>query len=275
MTAAERIRQVEERHVGSRQVRILLVEGSSDVEAYGLLLERHRPGSDGKVAVAEAGGKREVCQILGSRPNWFGLLDHDEWTEARAQAELKKHPNLRLLPRYCLESYLINPRELWRALPPAQQSRIQGGEEAFESALLTDLDRYLRHGALWHTVRPLWDVLMGLDFTNALASKYSVNAAQSDDAIKATLAGWQAALDPDKAFGAFQRNLASAQAAPLHERLANWVHGKVYFNQHVCAALNPMLGQGKSVTWRTEVFKGLPIAPDLAALFEDILALAR
>ncbi|MCX6359541.1 MAG: hypothetical protein NT029_07045 [Armatimonadetes bacterium] len=275
MTVEERIRQIEEQLVGSQPKQVLLVEGTNDVEAYRLLLERHRPSSAGSVAVAEAGGKREVCQILKARPGWVGLLDHDEWGDARAQAALTKHPNLRLLPRYCLESYLIHPGELWRALPPAQQSRIQGGDETLASALLNDLDRYLRHGALWHTVRPLWDVLMDLDFTNALASARSVDAAQNDDAIKATLAGWQAALDPDSAFGAFQRNLASAQAAPLDEQLANWVHGKVFFNQHVCAALNKHLGQRGAEKRRTELLRSLPIAPDLAALFEDVLALAR
>jgi hypothetical protein len=65
--------------------------------------------------------------ITVHRPSWIGIDDRDEWREADVVAAADKSPRLHILPRFCIESYLCDPGELWTALPASQRDRVAEG----------------------------------------------------------------------------------------------------------------------------------------------------
>ncbi len=76
--------------------------------------------------------------------------------------------NLNILPRFCLENYLVEPTELWDALPANQRDKIDGGFEQLSGEILVDLDKWIRHGALRTLITPLWDGLIARCFQGDL-----------------------------------------------------------------------------------------------------------
>ena len=157
----DRIRQ---EVIGAQDKQAFLVEGSDDKEAFQILLQRFIPGWEQRWGIAAAGSKRQLQELLNHDPGWLGLVDRDEWDQAAVDTQISLQPNLMVLPRFCLENYLINPAVLWQPLPPVHQSAVPGGGAAFERAMLGDLPRYLRHGVLWKVVTPLWSGLRALGF---------------------------------------------------------------------------------------------------------------
>lgn len=148
----KKIREIKEQKIGNSGRQVLVVEGSDDVEAFELMLEKLAPEWSRGWVLAEAGKKSAVLEIVRREPTWAGVVDRDEWADEKneeLEAELR---NLAVLPRYCLENYLIVPSELWAALPPKQKAKIPGGQQALQDKILEDLDRWVRHGVLWSVV---------------------------------------------------------------------------------------------------------------------------
>jgi hypothetical protein len=260
----DRIRQ---ELIGAQPKRAFLVEGADDKEAFRILLERFVPGWAQRWAIAEAGNKHQLQKLLASEPDWLGLVDRDEWDDdviAQRQAEL---PNLMVLPRFCLENYLIDPAELWHAIPPARQQALAGGEAAFRATIEGQLPAHLRHGALWKVVTPLWSGLRALGFKEALASEASVSTAQDDDQIRRVLGQWDRLLDPDRIFADFRVHLTTAEAATREDQLAIWVHGKVFWKSVVNPAMNATLGQMEEAERRRKILRRLPEPADLRPIF--------
>lgn len=213
----DRIRQ---ELIGVQPKRAFLVEGADDNEAFRILLERFVPGWEQRWAIAEAGNKRQLQELLALEPDWVGLVDRDEWNQPVIDERQTALPNLMVLPRFCLDNYLINPSELWQAIPPARQTGVDGGEAAFRAAIVGELPQYRRHGALWKVVTPLWSGLRALGFKEALASAESMATAQDDAEIRRILGEWDALLDPERIFTDFRAQLAAADAATPDEQFA-------------------------------------------------------
>lgn len=256
--------------VGATGKPVVLVEGPDDEAAFTTLLGRFLPGWDQGWAMASAGKKSEVIELLRLEPTWLGIVDRDEWDSATITRQQAALPNLLVLPRFSLESYLVVPSELWRALPTLQQDRIPGEQAALEAAIVAVLPPYLRHGALWKVVTPLWTGLRALGFKEALASEQSVGVAQDNTEIQRVLGEWDALLDPQRIFTDFQAELQAAQQASLHDQLTLWVHGKVFWNQGVHPVLNGFLGQASASDRRTRLLKGIPQPSDLQSLLARI-----
>ncbi|WP_020505114.1 DUF4435 domain-containing protein [Lamprocystis purpurea] len=173
--------------IGAQQKRIFLVEGTDDVSAWQILLNRFVPDWETRWGIAQAGNKAKLLCLLEIEPDWLGLVDRDEWDQAAIETNTRNRPNLRVLRRFCLENYLIDPDELWPAITAVQQATLAGGQATLATALQTQLDRYLRHGALWIVVSPLWTGLRALGFKEALASEDSLQTAQDDVEIRRIL----------------------------------------------------------------------------------------
>ena len=109
----ERIAQIRTQLVGESGARVLLVEGSDDVDAFRIFLDKKFPAWEQAWHLVEAGNKRMVQQIAAAEPQWLGLVDRDEWTEDEIQQRMQETTNLLVLPRFCMESYLIEPGELY------------------------------------------------------------------------------------------------------------------------------------------------------------------
>lgn len=102
----DRIRQ---EFIGTQEKQAFLVEGLEDKDAFRILLERFLPDWEQRWGIAEAGNKRQLLELLRLEPDWLGLVDRDEWDQAAIDERTAAQPNPLVLPRFCLENYLINP----------------------------------------------------------------------------------------------------------------------------------------------------------------------
>lgn len=256
------IKRIKNELIGAQeQKRALIVEGPSDKSAYPHFLHKLWPDWETRWVLAEAGSKKNVLEILAQRPSWQGIVDRDEWDDTTTQPA-----NLFVLPRYCLESYMIEPAALWQALPPQQQNKIEGGQAALTAALIDDIDQDVRHCVLWKVVSPLWTGLRALGFKEDLASANSFENAQDDQEIERILNLWDAHLNAQSIFESFTMRLQQARSATLDEQLAMWVHGKVFWEKKVNAVLTQHLGQMNQDKRKQGIVKRIPAPQDFAPL---------
>ena len=103
-TVSERVAQIKAEKVGQTGKRVLLLEGTDDVDAYSIFLTKRFPQWDQSWAVAEMGNKRQVLEGLARERNWLGLVDKDEWSDEVQTALLHKAPSKRAFP---------NPRRIY------------------------------------------------------------------------------------------------------------------------------------------------------------------
>jgi hypothetical protein len=263
----DRIRQ---EVIGTQAKKVFLVEGLDDKEAFLILLGRFLPGWEHRWGIAEAGNKPQLMKLLKLEPGWLGLVDRDEWDQAAIDERTATQPNLLVLPRFCLENYLINPIELWQAIPAARQAEVTDGQTAFAAAVQDDLPQYLRHGALWKVVTPLWSGLRALGFKETLASENSVATAQSDTDIQDILRRWDDLLDRNRIFTDFQTQLSSAQAASTEEQFCVWVHGKFFWRNVVNPVMNRLFGQMDEAERRNKILRRLPQPADLQSILDRL-----
>ncbi|MCW7555578.1 DUF4435 domain-containing protein [Endozoicomonas gorgoniicola] len=267
------IREIEEEMIGNTGHRVLLVEGTDDVAAFSVWMTKSFGAEwENKWVVAEAGKKSLVLEILQEKPHWLGVIDRDEWSSDRI-AELEAgQENLWVLPRYCIENYLIVPEELWQALPPIQQSKVQGGFHVFKELLTDDLTRWIKHGALWSVVNPLWEGLRSLGFKEALLSPDIVT---DDAAVQQKLTEWHDFLEPVDIFNNYQQRLQEAQSLEVAEQLSRFVHGKKFYDTVVNSVLNDFLGQERAARRQTDIINSLLVPDDLHPLWEKMELASR
>lgn len=257
----DRIRQ---RVVGSQTKRVFLVEGTDDKQTMEILLNRFVLNWESVWVVEAAGNKAQLQEILKLEPEWLGLVDRDEWDAAEQDKRQQATPNLLVLPRFCMENYLVVPDEVWNTVPLARQQALPHGVLQWQAQALTDLDLYVRHGVLWHVVTPLWSGLRARGFKEKLASDNAdcVVVAQSDADIQQVLKDWDAYLDPARLFAEFQTTLAHVRQLSHDEQLKHWVHGKTRWREVVYPAMNALIGQFAESTHRRKIFENLPVWPN-------------
>ena len=225
--AKKRAQEIRQQEVKNTEKRVLLVEGAGGVEVYKLLFYRkfsHQLMD--KWIISYAGNKQKVIDILADEPTWLGLIDRDEWSEDRILQEQNALSNLLILPRFCMENYLICPDELWEALSDNQKAKIHGGLPQLQAEIFIDKDKWIRHGVLWTVINPLWEGIKVLGFKGALLD---FNNAQDDAKIQETLKKWHHFLEPQSIFTQFQNRLNAVMAKEEVEQLKRWVHGKQFY----------------------------------------------
>ncbi len=84
----DRIRQ---ELIGAQPKRAFLVEGADDKAAFRILLERFVPGWEQRWAIAEAGNKRQLQELLALEPDWVGSTYNQSstgWRQTLVQPRL-------------------------------------------------------------------------------------------------------------------------------------------------------------------------------------------
>ncbi len=262
--ADDRVAKIQQTHVGASGKQVLLVEGPDDVNAFRQLLSRRAPGWEAQWAVAEAGGKKEALAMAPLVPTWRVAVDRDEWSANQLAQYQAQHANLSVLPRFCLESYLVDPDELWRALPEKQQLKIVGGAPALRAALLANLADWQRHAGLWHVINPLWSGLRALGFKEGLLKTHNI---PDDLVLKATLQAWSALIDANQIFNDVQTAVAAMVAEPIDEFLHRNLYAKAFYPQVVHPALDRLLGAKPPAERRVALFKTRRLPADLEPLW--------
>lgn len=259
-----RIKEIKEQQIGATGKAALIVEGVDDVSFYSEMLTKRNPDWQSRFCIAEAGGKKKVVDILELEPEWFGLVDRDEWSDEVLVEKQKVYPTLWVSPRFCLENYLVVPHELWAAFPQKQRDKVVEGEHGLRKTLLKDNDRWIAHGVLWHVINPLWEGLRSRGFKEQLLSP---DVALDSNRIREKLNEWHQFLDPEKIMVRYESTLEQVRALPQDERLKQWIHGKSFYTSVVNPALNTLLGQESEKDRRSSIIRTLPLPDDLAGLW--------
>lgn len=264
-TAPERIAQIKAEHVGQTGKRVLLVEGTDDVDAYRGFLTRKFPGWERAWHLEPAGSKARVVQMAKIEPTWLGLVDRDEWTDAEITKQRTQCPSLLILPRFCVESYLIDPEELWLAFPEKQRIKIPGGEAKFRQELLTNLDEWIRHAALWHGVRPLWQQLRGLGFPDSVLASPPM---PDDESLRERFKNWHDSLDAEAILSRVQGLESELALKDQSELFGKWLYAKSFYLEVVHATLNRLLGQKPAKERRIAILRTRSVPDDLVVLWD-------
>ena len=263
-TLEERIEQIKTQFIGKTGLRVLLVEGTEDVEAFRIFLGRKFPEWEKSWLLAPAGKKADVVKMLKSQEDWLGVVDRDEWTEVEILENTTACKNLAVLPRFCMESYLIDPAELWQAFPEKQRMKILGGEAQFRAELMTDLTGWIRHAALWHGGRPLWRQLRDLGFPDSVLGSPPM---PDDNALRIKFKVWHSTLDADAVLAgvhALEAKLAAEDASKL---CTQWLYAKNFYPQVVHQVLNRLLGQRPAKERRLSILRSRVVPADLDELW--------
>ncbi len=264
MSPNERIAEIKTQLIGNRGARALIVEGTDDLVALSQFLGKRFPGWESEWVIAEAGGKRQVLKIIASEPNWLGVVDRDDWTADERADHEARNLNLFVLPRFCLESYLIEPNELWAAFPDKQRAKIPGGVTDITAALAASLPDWTRHAALWHVITPLWRKLRQLGFTDGVLDTHAI---PDDQKLASFLENWAGVLDVEKTLKDFDLLLASLHAKPPAELFSQWIYAKRFYPEVVHLALDKLLGSKPAKERKQAIFRTLPAPTDLDGLW--------
>lgn len=261
------IKKIREGNIGATNRRILLVEGADDKQALEALLDRVNPDWAQTWAVAHAGNKNQVLSIAKKEPAWLALVDKDEWSANQIGEAQAEFANLHVLPRFCIESYLVDPAELWQALGPQQQGRIANGYQGLADLLLVDLDQWKQHAARWQVINPLWTKLRALGFKeDILRTKNFPDHTE----LVATLEKWDSLIDAPSILGAIETALTNINLQPEADFLHHDLYAKNFFPEVVCAGLNQLLGQRSQAQLRKDLFTRLPLPLDLKPLWQKM-----
>jgi hypothetical protein len=249
---------------------VLLVEGPDDDVILSYFLGNHRPGWNLRLFIGQAGGKPEVIRGLKHRPQWIGVVDRDVWSQAEMDEAHRGTPRLRVLPRFCIESYFCVPEELWPALPPSHRSVVEDDIDRLKQPILDALPDWVAHGAMYRVLRVRAAGVRSRDvFPHALQA----SPVTDEDEIRKILETWHRYLDPESILVEYRAERQNGLSLPVNEQLTRYVVAKKFFEQVVVPTLDDLFG-ATDKKW-LERFRDGNIQPpaELAALFEEILGL--
>ncbi|WP_077950086.1 DUF4435 domain-containing protein [Salmonella enterica] len=261
------IRDIKEQKVDTTGRRVLLVEGTDDVTAFQNFLSRKFPAWEQDWILAPAGSKKNVLEALALEANWLGVVDRDAWTDVQIAEKRRNLANLLVLPRFCIESYLIAPEELWLVFQPKHQQAINGGIQAFIQAVHDVLPQWRNHAALWNVIHPLWERLRAAGFNTAF---HDLNTAQNDAEVEQCLRQWSQHLDPDVLLAQIQTQKTNIAARSPTTQLTQCFHGKMFFEQAIDPLLTQLLGQRAREQRQKDLFRTLPVPDDLTFIWNEM-----
>ncbi|AOR61733.1 DUF4435 domain-containing protein [Pectobacterium wasabiae] len=244
--------------------RVLILEGADDVAAFQQLLTKYNASWEQQWVLVKANKKQNVLDILALENTWYGLIDRDEWSEDKITQLEQEHPRLMFLPRFCIESYLVNPSEIWQALRPKHQMRIAGGEAAFTRKFEQEVHRWFNHAAIWYVVNPLWERLRAAGFNSALLD---VDTVRQDAEVERILRSWGTLINPENLAQEILQRKAQVESLSLSEQLTICIHGKLFFEKFVDPLLTSLLGQRGREQRQKDLFSTLPIPDDLSPIW--------
>jgi hypothetical protein len=208
--------------------KIIVVEGETDRESFLKIFKKKFKTKEkafmDSYFLADVGGKGMVLKALKKEPDWIGIIDRDTWDDDRITREKEKNPNLMVLERYSIENYMIIPHEVWYAIPGEFKIVENGGFEEFREEILKDLQKWLRHGVLWHITEPLFYGIQEEGFHYELLE--NVEKTITDEKIRKVLKKWHDFLSPDDILDRFNRKLEAVKPLSNEEKLNRWIVGK-------------------------------------------------
>jgi len=261
----QKISEIEEQKIGATSKRVLLVEGVDDIAVASSFLFKKYPDSLSDWVIADAGNKRQVLAILKKRPSWLGMVDRDEWDQTTVQQQERDHPNLWVLPRFCIENYFILPDELWAAFPVNQQTKLVGGKAKLQQRLIAPLEQWVAHGVLWSVINPLWDGLRAKGFKEALLAP---EVALNEETIKKTLQQWHDYLEPQALWNMYQQKLQEVKHLSVEEQMKHCIHGKHFYTTVVHPVLDQLLGQKSSKMRKQAIIRTRQVPEDWNGLWD-------
>jgi len=246
----------------SRKV-VILVEGKDDKTAYELLFKNKFSNWEDLFSFHPATGKDNVIKELEDSPDFIGIIDKDEWWEEDIEKNKKKLSNLIVIPRYCMESYLVVPEEIWEKLPVIQKEKIKYDD--FRDAILENIDAWTKNAALWNAIQPLYYKLKDSGFNQELLIRD--DRIPDEEFIRAKLNEWHGILDPEKAFNNYRALLSQITALSHREKLQKWIHGKEFWEQHVSQKLVKFFGQKSREYYLKKIWRDREIPGDWAEIW--------
>lgn len=247
----------------------VLVEGDEDKAAYELLFGNKYSNWEKYLLFHPAEGKSKLINELEKSPDFIGIIDKDEWSEGDIADSKNKLSNLIVIPRYCMESYLVDPEEIWKIwekLPDNRRKHVKYDE--FRSAILENLENWTRHAALWHAVLPLYMRLKKSGFNQIFLNLTDI--IKNEEFIKEKLNEWHKILDPGSIFKKYLDLFREINSLSLQEKLHQWIHGKKFWEQHVSQKLVLFFGQEEREKYATHIWKYRNIPDDWKDIWEKI-----
>lgn len=248
--------------------RALIVEGKTDELVFTQLLKKVDPQWETNWVLAEVGGKRNVVEILSKQSDWLGIVDRDEWDDAQLSQRQQQLPNLLVLPRFCIENYLVVPSELLHGLPLKQRTKLPRESEeaigAIASSITAALDSWIHFGAAWAIINPLWDELRLLGFNRDLLDPQQVITEQG---FLTHCQRWYEHLDPALLLQRYQNKLSEIRQLSVDDQLRTIVHGKKFYKDVVTPVFMQLLAIQKAISvdvW----FREMPVPADLAFVWQ-------
>lgn len=259
------IAQIKIEQLGQTGKKVLVVEGEDDVLALKAFLNKRKPSWEQQWVVVPATGKAKVLEVLHKEPNWLGVIDRDEWTDQKVHEASQQHANLFVLPRFCIESYLLVPDEIWQALPLKQRAKLQHGQADLDKAIQANMSVWVRHAALWRVINPLYQRMRNAGYRGDILDD-PIHAPNQQD-LTQILQSWLDGLDPAAIAGLVEIEEQKLQALPAHDVLTKHLYAKKFYPMVVHAALNQLLGQKPERERVQALLRTLPLPADLAPLW--------
>jgi hypothetical protein len=243
---------------------VVLVEGRDDVDLLGYFFTRRQPGWQRRFLIAAAETKRNV--IAGVRdfhPEWVGIVDADEWSEAELQQATQRNPGIRALPRFCIESFFCDPVELWEYLSPRERERHDYRQ--FAQRIHLQVPDWAAHGAMWRVLRRLYR-------ENRLPEGLESEPVTDENEIRRILSAWASHLAPEQVLGNYHLELQTAHGLPLETQIRSYLHGKRFFRSRVVNILDQQFS-GSGLPYWFSKFRDAQVPPpgDLAPLLDWVL----
>jgi len=257
--------KIVEKIAGSSK-KVILVEGKDDEIACKHLFDKKYHQWERLLSVFSAGGKINVINELKRSPDFIGIIDKDEWSEEDINNIKAEINNLIVIPRYCMESYLVNPDEIWEALPGNIRQNVN--YEVFKNAVLENIDDWTNHSALWHAVLPLYSKLKKSGFNQVLLNE--IEKIKDEVFIKAKLNEWHNILDPGNTFEKYRSLLSEITGVSIEERLHKWIHGKKFWEVHVSGKMVEFFGQKSREKYANEIWKHRLIPGDWHEIWPEL-----
>lgn len=249
---------------------VLIVEGPSDTDFLTFMLDKlpyRLRNLHTQWVFGVAGGKSGVLRMLEKRPDWLGLIDRDAQSDDELRALQRQTPNLHLLPRYCIENYLVDPC-IYDVL--SKEPKYQKKARAIQAAkqqIIQQIPHAVRHASLWRAVQPLQDQLTELGF-NGVLLKYRL---PDDQRVRETLESWSRLLDADTIYQAYQGFQRQAESISQEQALSTWIHGKLFWRNTVSPVLLDALGEEEQSRLERLLLRLMPLPADIDTLIRRIV----
>lgn len=246
---------------GGGSKKVLVVEGAYDTAFLTLMLDKPPFRSKNllaKYVIIDAGGKDAVFKALAAHKEYLGLVDRDAWTDKECERKKRQVPSLFILPRFCIENFIICPDELRQAFPEPD------GFKDIDDAIQTGI----RHGCLWRAAQPLYDQLMQSGFNKQLLAF----PPPDDEGIAELVARWQGILSESNITGRMEAELKACGDADEGTLLRTFVHGKAFWKGVVEEKIAARFPDVSGERLKIEVFKKMAVPKDLEAFLWEVFA---